>query len=199
MNNCGIVILAAGASSRMGKPKQLLTYDGSILLKNIIQKALASNAHTVLVVLGANAELVKKEIEKENITIVINHEWKEGMASSMIKGLDTLLTTNPSIDGVIFMMCDQPFVSVSLLNDLIATQQATAKPVIASNYGNTIGPPTLFHKSIFPALLKLKGDTGAKGIVQEHANEVATVYFPDGSIDIDTATDYELLESQKNK
>ena len=177
----------------MGWPKQLLKYEGSILLKNVIQKASGSNARVVVVVLGANAKLVKKEIEKENIQIVLNHEWKEGMASSMIKGLNTLLMADPLIDGVIFMTCDQPFVSVSLLNDLMATQRATAKPIVASNYGNTVGPPTLFHKSIFPSLLKLKGDVGAKKIIEEHANDVATVYFPNGSIDIDTAGDYELL------
>ena len=177
----------------MGWPKQLLKYEGSILLKNVIQKALGSKARAVVVVLGANAKLVKKEIEEESIRIVLNQEWKKGMASSMIEGLKTLLMVDPLIDGAIFMMCDQPFVSVSLLSDLMATQRATAKPIVASNYGNTVGPPTLFHKSIFTALLKLKGDTGAKGIIQQHANEVATVYFPDGSIDIDTAADYELL------
>ena len=91
------------------------------------------------------------------------------------------------------MMCDQPFVSVSLLNDLIATQQVTAKPIVASNYGTTVGPPTLFHKSIFPFLLELKGDTGARKIIERHADDVITVYFPEGSIDIDTTADYELL------
>jgi molybdenum cofactor cytidylyltransferase len=177
----------------MGKPKQLLRYNGSTLLKNVIQKALHSNAGTAMVVLGANADLIKKEIEKENIGIVINHEWKEGMASSMIKGLDALLTTNPLIDAAIFMTCDQPFVSESLLNDLIATQHATAQPIVTCNYGNTFGPPTLFHKSIFASLHELEGDAGAKRIIQEHPNEVATVYFPKGNIDIDTVADYELL------
>jgi len=177
----------------MGKPKQLLKYNGSILLKNIAQKALDSNADSVVVVLGANADVIKKEIEIENIRIVINHEWKEGMASSIVKGLNTLLMTEPSLDGVVFMTCDQPFVSASLLDDLITTQQATAKPIVASNYGNTIGPPALFHKSIFPSLLKLKGDAGARKIIEKHVNDVATVYFPGGSIDIDTTADYELL------
>jgi len=177
----------------MGKPKQLLNYNGITLLKYTTQIALDSNASTLIVVLGANAGLLNKEIENENATVVINHEWEKGMASSIIKGLDSLLITNPSIDGTIFMMCDQPFVSVSLLNDLIKTQQATAQPIVASNYGSTIGPPTLFHKTIFPELLKLEGDAGAKKIIEKHANKVATVYFPGGSIDIDTAADYEFL------
>jgi len=177
----------------MGKPKQLLNYSGSTLLKYTTQIALDSNASTLIVVLGANAGLLKNEIENENITVIINHEWKEGMASSMIKGLSSLLMTDSSVDGVIFMMCDQPFVSVALLNDLISTQQATTKPIVASNYSNTIGPPTLFHKSIFPSLMELRGDTGARKIIEQHANEVATVYFHRGSIDIDTAADYELL------
>ncbi|MEP6594572.1 MAG: nucleotidyltransferase family protein [Ginsengibacter sp.] len=193
VNKCGVVILAAGSSTRMGRPKQLLKYNGDSLLKQIVKKALDSNADPVIVILGANADLIGKEIENENITIVINHEWKQGMASSMIKGLKALLRTAPSADCVIFMMCDQPFISVSLLKDLIAMQQATTKPIVASNYGNTIGPPALFCKSTFPEISELKGDIGARGIIQQHANEVATVYFPAGSIDIDTAEDYESL------
>jgi molybdenum cofactor cytidylyltransferase len=191
--NCGIVVLAAGASGRMEKPKQLLKYNGDSLLKQVVQKALELNAGPVIVVLGANADLVRKEIENENITAVTNAEWKQGMASSMVKGLDTLLKIAPLTDAVIFMMCDQPFISVSLLKDLIAMQQATAKSIVGSNYGNTIGPPTLFCKNLFPELLKLRGDTGARKIIQQHTNEVATVYFPAGSIDIDTAADYESL------
>ena len=185
--------MAAGASSRMGKPKQLLRYNGDTLLKQAAQKALDSNAGPVIVVLGANVDSFKKEIENENVTLVINQDWKQGMASSMITGLNALLGIAPATDAVIFMMCDQPFISISLLKDLIAMQQATAKSIVASNYGSTIGPPTLFCKSIFPQLLQLKGDAGARKIIQQHTNEVATVYFPTGSIDIDTAADYESL------
>jgi molybdenum cofactor cytidylyltransferase len=162
-------------------------------LKYVVQKALESNANAVVIVLGANADLLLKQIENENVNIVINKEWEKGMASSMIKGLNGLLKKDPFADGIIFMMCDQPFVSVSLLNDLISTQQATAQPIITSNYGNTIGPPTLFHKTIFSELLELKGDAGAKKIIEKHADEVVTVYFPGGNIDIDTAEDYEAL------
>lgn len=177
----------------MGKPKQLLTYKGDSLLKQVTQKALDSNTGPVIIVLGANADLLKKEIENDKVTLVINQDWKQGMASSMITGLNALLSIAPATDAVIFMMCDQPFISMSLLKDLIAMQQATAKSIVASNYGNTIGPPTLFCKSIFSELLKLEGDAGAKKIIQQHTNDVATVHFPEGSIDIDTTADYESL------
>jgi molybdenum cofactor cytidylyltransferase len=190
-------LLAAGSSTRLGKPKQLLEYNGGSLLRHVLRIAAEAEANPLIVVLGANADLLIQEIDEKEADIVINKDWKEGMASSIIAGLNALLEKYPSVDGVIFMMCDQPFVSESLLNDLIITQQQTGKSIVTSSYDNTMGPPALFHKSIFPELLQLHGDTGARMILQQHINEVATVLFSKGNIDIDTMEDYEAL-SQKN-
>lgn len=191
INHCGIILLSAGSSTRLGKPKQLLNYQGERLLRHMVNVAAAVPAKPLVVVLGANADLLIPEIDEAKASIAINKDYKTGMASSIITGLKYLEEKNPLTDGVIILMCDQPFVSAVLLNDLISTQQQTVKPIVASNYGNTIGTPALFHKSIFNELLQLQGDTGARKIIQHHINEVATVPFEKGNVDIDTEEDYE--------
>ena len=160
-----------------------------------MDEAAKTNADAVVAVLGKNADLLAKEIDPKRVHIVENKDWEEGMASSVRSGLKTLLQKKPAIDAVIFLICDQPFISVSLLNELIATQKKTGKPIVASNYGETVGPPALLHKKFFSDLMQLKGDAGARKIIQQNSDEVATVLFPRGSIDIDTQEDYEALKN----
>ncbi|MGZ5221080.1 MAG: nucleotidyltransferase family protein [Chitinophagaceae bacterium] len=193
MNNCAIIILAAGSSSRMGRPKQLLPYMGKSLLSHSVDIANDADANPVIVVLGANAALLEKEIDEKKVHIVVNKEWQEGMASSIRCGLNTLLHIAPSSGAAILMVCDQPFVSASLLNELISQQKNTGKLIVASQYQNTVGPPTLFDKTIFPELMALQGDAGARKIVERHSNDTTTVLFTAGNIDIDTEADYEAL------
>lgn len=194
-NNTGIVILAAGSSSRLGKPKQLLEYDGQSLLQHVIDAAVSSEAATIVVVLGANSELISKQIDTSKVYLTENSEWEEGMASSVRNGLSALQGISPTTDAVIFMVCDQPYVSASLINDLIETQKETGKAIVTCNYGEAIGPPALFYKSLFHELMQLKGDAGAKKIIQQHSDEVATVLFEKGKIDIDTREDFEALSN----
>jgi molybdenum cofactor cytidylyltransferase len=191
----GIVILAAGASTRLGEPKQLLEYDRKNLLQRTIDAAVNSNADTVIVVLGANAEQVSKEIDRSKINVVINTEWEEGMASSVRNGLNEVLFISPSIDAVILMVCDQPYISSELINDIIDKQKETGKTIVTCNYGKTFGPPALFDKSLFHELMQLKGDVGARNIIHQHSDEVVTVLFAKGNIDIDTKEDYDGLNN----
>jgi molybdenum cofactor cytidylyltransferase len=195
VNSCGIVILAAGASTRLGKPKQLLQYRGKTLLAHAINEAVNSNADAIVVILGKNADQFKKEIDDRKVRVAVNSSWEEGMASSLRLGLGTLLNDKPYIDAVIFMVCDQPHVLSSILNDLIITQQKTTKQIVTCNYGDSIGPPALFHKKYFKDLMKLSGDTGARKIIQENMNDMTTILFPEGEIDIDTEEDYEKLKN----
>jgi len=194
-SNIGIVILAAGSSSRLGEPKQLLEFDGMTLLSHSIIEAANSNCSIAVVVIGANADFIAKEIDGDIVHIIANKNWDEGMSSSLRLGLKTLRKIDPKIDAVIFMTCDQPYISSSVLNDLISKYQQSGKPIVTSNYGEAIGPPTLFHKSFFSELMELKGDVGAKKIIQQHNDEVATVLFTKGNIDIDTKKDYEALNN----
>jgi molybdenum cofactor cytidylyltransferase len=186
----GIILLAAGASSRLGKPKQLLVYQGKTLLQHGIQEAVATGAKPIIAVLGGNAEFLIKETASQSIEVILNNEWKEGMASSIRCGIKQLLKMAPGIDAAIIMVCDQPYVTTKLLEDLVKKNQETGKPIIASSYENNQGTPALFDKTIFASLLDLKGDVGAKKIMKAHPDLVALVSFPLGEIDIDTEEDY---------
>jgi molybdenum cofactor cytidylyltransferase len=194
VEHCAIVVLAAGMSSRLGSPKQLLAYQGKSLLQHAVDTALQTTMRPVVVVVGANSDTVKKEIEEMKVEVADNSAWQEGMASSLRCGLATVQKINGDVDGIIFMVCDQPYVSDSLLNDLINKQRETGKLIVTSNYGEAIGPPVLFYKTIFQELLQLKGEAGARKIIQQHGDEVADVLFPKGSIDIDTPADYDALQ-----
>jgi molybdenum cofactor cytidylyltransferase len=191
--SCAIIILAAGESTRMGRPKQLLPYNGKSLLEHAVDTANDSIAEPVIVVLGANADLLEKEIDDKKVHIAINNEWKEGMASSVRCGIKTLEHIAPSTDATVIMVCDQPFVSSVLLDHLISMQKNSGKLIVTSQYEDAIGPPALFHRTIFPELLQLKGDTGAKKIIEQRMNEVATVPFAEGAIDIDTEEQYRAI------
>jgi molybdenum cofactor cytidylyltransferase len=192
----GIILLAAGESSRLGKPKQLLAYAGKALLQHSLQVAGDSIAHPTIVVLGAHADIIKKEIDFNMAHVVINEAWQEGMASSIRCGLKLLMEIDPLSDGVILMVCDQPFTNSQLVNTLIQVHEKSGKPIIACSYSNTLGPPSLFHKGLFPELLQLKGDIGAKSIIRKYADEVEVVSFPKGSEDIDTRTEYQRLDKE---
>jgi molybdenum cofactor cytidylyltransferase len=193
----GLILLAAGGSSRLGRPKQLLPYKGKTLLQYSLEKALASNAKNVVVVLGANAEALQREISNYPTYIVINEHWQEGMASSIRTGIKAIAEINPSIKGVILAVCDQPFMTTPLLNTLIETHQKTGKGIVTCTYDNTFGPPVFFHHTFFSALLKLEGDVGARSIVKQHADNVETVPFPEGTTDIDTERDYNAIKQNE--
>jgi molybdenum cofactor cytidylyltransferase len=187
-----IIILAAGASTRLGRPKQLLPWQGITLLQHAVQTALTVTTQPV-VVTGANEEYLATEINTGQVELVHNPHWQQGIASSIRCGLQALLNRTPSPDQVIFMVCDQPFVTAGLLLNLINEQQKSRQPIVASAYADTLGIPALFDKSMFPQLLDLEGDTGARKLIRQYGAAVASVSFPEGKIDIDTQGEYQEL------
>ena len=192
----GIVLLAAGASARLGTAKQLLAFDGKTLLQHSLDVALDSNNHPVVVVLGSGADQIKKKLDAGTANVVINDAWQEGMASSLRLGVQSLLEIDPQAEALILMVCDQPFVNAPLLENLVRAQRETGKPIVTCSYGATFGPPTLFSKSLFPELLQLKGDTGARSVIRQHIHEVEVISFPDGNLDIDTENDYQMAQQK---
>ncbi len=156
-----IVILAAGASTRLGRPKQLLPWQGKTLLQHAVQTAMTIATQPV-VVTGCNADQLVAALNHTQVHVVFNPDWEQGIASSIRCGLQALLDRTPSPDQVIFMVCDQPFVSAGLLLNLINERQKSQRSIVASSYAGTLGIPALFDKSMFPQLLDLQGDAGAK-------------------------------------
>jgi len=185
----GLIILAAGESGRLGRPKQNLLFQGQTLLQRAIGTALASACMPVMVVLGANADQI---MPITNADIIYNDDWKGGMASS-IRLAVSAITKNASISAIIIMLCDQPFASAELLNSMITTQRQTGRSIVACTYNSTTGAPVLFTKAWFAELLLLQGQEGAKKIIKTHPGHVATVAFKHGGTDIDTQADYDNL------
>ncbi len=190
------MLLAAGGSARLGQPKQLLVYRGQSLLQRAIAAATSSKAHTCVVVLGARAELLQQQVDSKRVQVVVNADWQEGMAASIRCGVKALMEKAPAVQGLLLMVCDQPYVTASLLNNIMKAHQSTGQPIVTCSYAGTFGPPTLFHKSLFPELLQLKGDVGAREVIRRHADEVEVVLFPEGSLDIDSGADYQQLSKE---
>lgn len=185
----GVIILAAGSSSRLGQPKQLLEFKGKTLLEIAVEAAQNSLANSCVIVLGANADLIVEKIRHTKVDQVVNENWENGMASSMQKGLKYLME-NSEPDQIILMLSDQPFVDSKILNLLIENKLNTNSEIIACRYKETFGVPVLFTKKYFPELLSLAGNEGAKKLVMARQDDLHTIDFPRGAIDIDTIEDY---------
>jgi molybdenum cofactor cytidylyltransferase len=197
MNSCGLVLLAAGASNRMGQPKQLLMYKGRTLLEYTLHSAIKSVFEQVVIVLGANSDQIMSLIGNTRSLIAYNKDWNEGMASSIRCGLSVLTSKFPSMAAAGFMVCDQPFISSFLLNELVSRWNEKDKAIVACKYENTIGTPALFSSHFFPELMQLKGQEGAKKLIMKHPDDVQTMPFPKGDIDIDTMEDYKKLRDDR--
>lgn len=189
----GIIVLAAGSSSRLGQPKQLLEYNGYTLLRNTIIQAKLVPDSLVVVVTGAHKDLMDKELSYTSAKIIHNKEWEEGMASSITMGLHKMLAICPAIKTCIFTVCDQPYITAQVFKDLIVAHSKTQKGITASGYLGTTGVPVLFSKKYFSALLNLKGQEGARKLLTQFNDDVAVVPFEKGAIDIDTIDDYNKL------
>lgn len=194
MSNIGIIILAAGASTRLGHPKQLLTYQGKSLIRHTAQVAINSQCRPIVVVLGAYAASIEPYLTNLDIHITYNQHWSTGMASSIRCGINAIQTINPDIEAVVLMLCDQPFVCLNLVNQLVAGYQTTNCTIVASQYAGILGVPALFHKTLFSELCLLQGDIGARKTIRQHYSQCLSIPFSQGVVDIDTLEDYELLQ-----
>lgn len=189
----GLIILAAGSSVRLGRPKQLLKYQDESLIRRSVRAGIESGCGPIVVVIGAFSEIIKPEVESEPVHIVLNPYWQEGITSSIRTGVSAIRKLEPQIEETIIMLCDQPMVNATLLKNMVLEKRKTGKGIVACTYGDTIGVPVLYQKAYFPELLALKGDKGAKRILNRHQKEVVAIPFPAGAIDIDTMDDYESL------
>lgn len=198
INQCGIVILAAGQSKRLGQPKQLLPFGGTALVVRVADAACRLKLYPVLAVLGAHAEKIMPYLNMPGIRVVVNEEWEEGMASSIRKGIEAMDRYYPHLDGIMFLVCDQPHLDHQLIRDLIGLQDETGMPAAACSYAGILGTPALFHKSLFHELMQLKGDVGARKLLEKIKDEVAVLTFDHGVLDVDTPEDYSRLMNENN-
>jgi len=152
----------------------------------------------IIVVTGAKADEISEGIKDQNVEIVFNKDWEQGIASGIVVGVKTAITLNNRLEKVIIAVCDQPFVSSSVFQQLFEKQNTTTKHIVASAYADTIGTPALFTERYFDELMGLTGDHGAKILFKKYSDDVATVEFPEGYIDIDTREDYENLLTGKS-
>ena len=187
-----ILILAAGNSSRLRSPKQLIEFEGQTLIERITETALSISGE-VLIVLGGNSELILPKLERFNnvISTIYNPDWKEGMGTSIRIGVEKLAENS---DLIIILLSDQPFISKVLLQNMLQIYAKTQNSIVSCVYSNTLGVPILFDKSVFPELLKLNGDKGAKSFLHLYKDRISTIDFPEGIVDIDTLEDVENLK-----
>jgi len=192
-NTCGIIILAAGNSSRLGEPKQLLQYQNKSLIRHVTEAAIEAIDSPVIIVTGSNQNLIMEELNNLAVHFVQNNEWQEGMGSSVRVGVSKLLQLNPTIQSLIIAVSDQPFVTSQLFLNLIEKAETSSESIVACSYENTIGTPVLFQKKYFDSLLALNGAEGAKKLLKQFQDDVASIPFSLGGIDIDTKEDYQKL------
>jgi molybdenum cofactor cytidylyltransferase len=196
MPNIGAVILAAGESSRLGQPKQLIQFRGKTLVRRIVDAAREAGCSPKVVVIGSDKDKVARELEQTNALLVENVNWQNGMGTSIRSAVQHLIDIAPNVEAIVLLVCDQPFVDSRTIEQLIALREKTKKAVVASSYAGTLGVPALFDRSCAEELLGLDDADGAKSIILSNHDRVAEFPFPQGKIDIDTFADYERLIAQ---
>jgi len=184
------IVLAAGASRRLGQPKQLLRHHGEALLERAIRMAGEAGASPLLVVLGANAPLIRAAVPFENALAVENAEWEQGIASSIQAGLRRLVAVAPDASGALILGCDQPRLTVEHLRALLDRFEAQGTQAIAaSTYAGVLGIPAVFPRAVYPSLLALRGDRGARALLAAPPCPLLAVEFSGGEVDIDQPAD----------
>lgn len=193
----GAIVLAAGGSTRMGRPKQLLPFNGRPLLRHVVEQVLGAACHPVIVVLGHEADACRAALDGLSVTAIVNPAWETGMGSSVRAGVDALtaMTTGRDRDvaAVLLLTCDQPFVSSPFLNRLISRQIETRRPMVATSHDGLPGVPAVFAEALFERLRALDGDRGARVLLREAGADLVMEGAPDVAIDLDTPADYARL------
>ena len=192
----GLVRLAAGASVRMGQPKQLIEVGSQPLVVRAVQAALASRAWPVVVVLGAHAARIRPLLAREPVLIAENPTWTEGMASSLRTGLQTLQSFSRALDGALVALVDQPAFSADVIARLVTARRDTGRGIVAARYAGRLGVPALFGREHFAALAALTGEEGAKHFLAAHADKTAAVDLPELAVDLDTPEDVARLAAE---
>jgi len=193
MADIPIILLAAGSSSRMGRPKQLLPWGDLTLIEYQVEKLLQIG-NPVYVVLGSLSEQILPYLKKYPVNVVINPDWEKGMGTSVAAGIKQVLSDEPKTNGVLYSLIDQPLVTVVHLQKLIDTFTSGQEQIIASLSENGwLGVPALFDACYFPELQQLNSVQGAKMLIKKYASKVISVEAGDILEDMDTLESYQRL------
>jgi CTP:molybdopterin cytidylyltransferase MocA len=186
----GAIVLAAGASTRLGEAKQLAMLGGERLLERVLRIANEAGLAPVIVVLGCRAEEIRENCRLGHAEVILNPDWAEGMAASVRAGIDAL---PEDLNGVVLMTCDQPAVTVDHLGALLkAVETNSGLQVVSSRYANRRGVPAFFPAAAWAELRSLRGDQGARGLL----GESKSVELDGGELDVDTAESLELARQR---
>lgn len=180
------IILAAGASRRFGSPKQLVRFEGQVLVQRVIAAATELTGAAVSVVLGANAAEIASNLPPGSASIIVNRGWQEGIASSIRAGVARL---PGACGGALFMLADQPLVGGDNLRRLAAAWQRQPRSIVASRYGATTGVPAIFPRWCFADLAGLRGDQGARLLIRRYSDHIVRMAMPEAAVDIDYPED----------
>jgi len=196
IKNIAHIILAAGSSSRMGVPKQLLPWKNSSLIGCEIKKSLQLKELTTFVVLGANFEIIKKEIEHDPVEVLYNPNWRLGMGTSISVGIQHILKNNTLFGAVLITLVDQPFMDVIHLRSLISKYIENENKIIATKMKDRIGVPAIFPNPYFEVLSDLKEDYGARHIIKKYKDHIISIDGKNKTDDIDTPEQYKALSKR---
>jgi molybdenum cofactor cytidylyltransferase len=186
-----VLVLAAGASVRLGQPKQLVRVGGRPALHSVVSQATAIAGHAVTVVIGAHAAELTHLLQHSGVSLIVNRNWEEGMASSIRFGIAAL---PPACDAVLIQLGDQVAVTADDLRRLVSAWRGEDSVVAAAMYRGTVGVPAIFPRWCFSELSQLRGDVGAKSILDRYRDRVARVAMPNAAVDLDTAEDLARLQ-----
>ena len=178
-----IIIPAAGASERLGQPKQLVQYQGKALIQRAIDNAASLDPHEVLVVTGANADTVQAIVQKSAVKCVFNADWDDGLGASIARGARAV---DGKSKGILITLCDQWRVSAEDLRQLLSTWQADPERIVCSETGNRCGPPVVFPSSCLQELINLQGDSGAHSIIEQPPELLRPIVLRSAASDLDT-------------
>lgn len=188
------VILSAGESSRMGRPKALLPIDGVRFVEKIVSTLKSTNVGNIIVVLGHNAEEIRRKISDLPVTILINHDYKQGQLSSLQVAIRHLESSGGPVDGILVHLVDHPYIEAKLVNLMIDRFYETKKLIVVPRFQDRRGHPVIFARALFSELLAAGTDQGAKPVVHAHRDDTLEIDTDDKGvlIDIDTPEEYRL-------
>jgi molybdenum cofactor cytidylyltransferase len=190
------VVLAAGTSSRLGRPKQLLTLGDKTVIEHVVDRVAASSVDQVMVVLGHAADEIRAVLTGRDVRYVINASYRDGQGTSLVAGIRE--AEEAGADAVVMVLGDQPTIRPVTIDALIARHRESAASIVMATYGGQRSHPVFFDRSLFPELLRVEGDQGARGVIRRHRDDVGEVDSgePDLPNDIDTEAAYQEMVSR---